>query len=120
MVEPLKTAFKIQGKLGDKVYGFTMGKQWVRAHFIPPNPKTAPQQNNRHAFRLVNLLFAAEPEEIKQMWAKKSTARRGSKTSLFVSRGMLTYIDQIGVSGYPESVTVVGVYPGDMWLWEET
>lgn len=110
-------SFRVRGKCGDTVYGVTDGVQWSRAWFIPPNPETAIQQNNRHAFRLVNLLFSGLDAGIKYPWIELSQKKVLPKPNFFVKRGMLSYIAQLGVSVYADSVELSGVYPSDKWTW---
>lgn len=115
----LNTSFKVSGKLGNKVFAITNGTNWCRAYFIPSNPRTQIQQNNRHAFRLLNLLFSALGKDMKIFWSKLSNSKGLPKPNYFVSRGMKEYISQLGVFEYPDNVLIEGVYPYEVWKWEK-
>ncbi len=99
-------------------YGIIRGIQYVREWFSPYNPQSTKQVNLRTAFSLavlfsqVTLLGSA-----KEGYIAGAKGTKNTWFSLFMGRAQDAYLDQLGVDVVPASVSLVGVYPNDVFTW---
>lgn len=112
-------SIEARGQIGKSlVFGVWKGVQWVREYVIPSNPQTEQQVNIRTAFSLSVAEFKALSETEQGKWNKAASNIGGqSGLSLFQSRALNAYIDQLGVSSTPASVSVSGDYPDETFTW---
>ena len=113
--------FGASGTIGKAItYGATKGVNWVRKHFIPENPQTVEQVNQRTALDLMVSRWQS-PLTAPQIAAYNAGAQ-GTKRSgyaLFMRRGLNEYTVQYGVTVTPVSVAVAGEYPSDVFTWSD-
>lgn len=99
------------------VFSQWKGRPYARIHVVPLNPNTAKQVNVRTAMDLIVAAWALVSAPDKLLWDSAGLQFQWSGFNLFVSRGMKAYVDQLGTSATPASVSCVGVYASDVWTW---
>ena len=79
IIQPPLGSFSAQGKFKDKdagtivyVPGTNKHKPYTRKWVIPPNPKTAKQQEHRTLFKQVLQQWKNESDEVKGVWNEKA------------------------------------------------
>lgn len=107
------------GTIGKAItFGIWKGINWVRGHVIPANPQTAEQTNVRKALRLcVEYFQDTLTQSQKDAYDVAASGQGYSGYNLYMKHCMDEYIDQLGSSTDPLSVTVVGNTPGETITW---
>jgi hypothetical protein len=98
-------------------YSKWKGRNYVRQHVIPQNPQSTNQVNVRTAWDLLVVSFQGEAAPEKASWDAFAEQFNMSGFNQYISRGMKEYIDQLGSSTLPVSVSVTGDAPADVWTW---
>jgi len=99
-------------------YGIIRGIQYVREWFSPYNPKTVKQVNLREAFTLgVKFWQDTMLGSAKEGYVAGAKGTKNTGFSLAMGRAQKSYNDQLGTSTTPASVSLVGVYPNDVFTW---
>jgi hypothetical protein len=99
-------------------YSVWRGVPYARQWFQPQNPQSTKQVNVRTALTLLLDYWAATltaPQ--KTAYETGAAGKPLSGFNLYVQRGMLEYVDQIGTATTPASVSVAGNYPSDVFTW---
>lgn len=108
------------GKLADAiVYSRWKGRDYVRQWLIPQNPRDPKQVNVRLAFALLVAYWHTQTDPNKALWQTFADDLKLSGFNVFMGRGMLAYMIQLGSGKTAESVTVVDTPPDDVWTWVE-
>ncbi|TAL39768.1 MAG: hypothetical protein EPN93_00555 [Spirochaetes bacterium] len=85
----LNIAFnEFTGSLDGMVYYSRKGRQCVRRHVVPANPRTAAQQAGRSAFTERVHAWKSLPPEERAAWNTKAKRRRMTGYNLFMREGL--------------------------------
>lgn len=100
-------------------YSVWRGVPYARQWFQPQNPQSASQVNVRTALTLLIAAWTDSTVTAPQKAAYEAGAagKPLSGFNLYVKRGMIAYMDQLGSSTTPASVSVAGNFPSDVFTW---
>lgn len=105
------------GTIGKAVtYGTWKGIPWARVWFRPENPNTAGQYNVRKALSLGVAYWQTLSESAQGEW-EDASPQGMSGYNYYMKRAMDAYIDQLGSSTEPLSVSYTGAPPAETFTW---
>jgi len=79
---------ELHGRAGNYIHYNVNGRQYVRSHAIPRNPRTQLQQENRAAFAVAVKLWQELSPEEKMIYNRKALRKPYSGYNLFISMQM--------------------------------
>lgn len=100
------------------VFSRWKGRNYVRRHQIPYNPKSTKQVNVRKAMSLTVALWQTKDDPVKALYEAEAKKIQLSGFNYFTRRAMLEYISQITSDTEPLSVAVSGNPPAEVWDWQ--
>ena len=105
------------GSIGKAItYAAWKGRNYVREWFIPENPQSTTQVNVRAAFTLAVAYFQTKSADY-TAWDALGDLVNKSGFNVFMTRAMNEYMDQLGSSTTPASVSYTGTVPDEVWTW---
>lgn len=105
-------SFGASGKLASMVFGNWRGIDWCRELVIPANPQTENQVNIRTALTLSVAKWQEFSPTEQNLWNGAAEGKPYSGYNLFMRKALEAYIEQLGVTVLPVSITYTGPYPG--------
>jgi len=95
------------------------GINYVRKWFIPENPKTEKQVNQRLALTIALAYFKALTAPDKVLWEEAAAGMGMSGINLYMKKALDAYTVQLGTSKVPASVSYTGTIPDVVFTWVE-
>jgi hypothetical protein len=108
------------GSIGKAItYAAWKGRNYVREWFIPENPQSDTQVNVRTAFTLAVAYYGTKSADY-AAWDLLGDLVNKSGFNVFMTRAMNEYMDQLGSSTTPVSVSYTGTVPDEVWTWSDS
>ena len=95
------------------------GKQYMKKWFIPGNPKSVKQVNQRLAVTIAIAYYQSLTEIKKGEWDTAASGMQMSGANLYMRRALQAYTIQLGVTKVPASVSYIDIPPDETFTWVE-